>query len=167
MGRKNAWFGAFIGLTLVGGLAACDSDPGPGADEGPAARTDGGVAGDPSNRVRAMLDCDLQGLTGELRIDIEVLRNAGIVWGTGPNPDITAVVGLDDVTYLTSGDLRSPTAHYVFTGENRYADFTDTGTHARFRVRWEPIPNGLRMVVNPFGPGPTFHDCALTSARYL
>ncbi len=119
-----------------------------------------------SNRAQFTFDCDLGGAVGQLTVNIEAINQAGSIWGSGPNPQIKAVVGLGSVLYVTSGELRSQVAAYSFTGENQYADFTDLQTYDRFRVRW--ILNGqtLVMVINPFG-GATQHTCQQTSARYL
>jgi hypothetical protein len=128
-------------------------------------RLGGGV---PSNRARFMYDCNLGGLTGNMVMDVEAITTAGVVYGPGPSPDITGVIGTGSVLYLTAGELVSPSARYVFTGDNQYADFTETtGSFERFRVQWVSDPSGLVMVINPFGPGPTRHGCVQTSASYL
>lgn len=153
-------------LLLALSVAGCD-DARPGADAGSASSDAGFVSGAPSNQARFRLDCDLGGVTGALTLDVEAVGASGIVFGSGSSPDITGVIGTGDVTYYTSGEVRSPVAHYVFTGANQFADFTETATFERFRVQWVPTAEGLDMVVNPFGPGPTQHSCVLTDARYL
>ena len=120
-----------------------------------------------SNRARFTFDCDLNGANAVLTMDVEAVNTTGIVFGSGPNPDITGVIATGEVTYLTSGEMRSAVAQYIFTGENNFADFTDLGTFARFRVQWVGTDAGLTMVINPFGPGPTQHACVSTGARYL
>lgn len=126
----------------------------------------GGVA--PANRARFTFDCDLQGIVGQLTLDVEIVSNTGVTFGPGPNPDITGVIGTGDVTLFTSGELVSPTASYVFTGENQYADFTKTtGTIERFLVEWVERTDGLTMIINPFGPGPTQQDCLLTGSSFI
>ncbi|GAB4462398.1 MAG: hypothetical protein OHK0029_29180 [Armatimonadaceae bacterium] len=120
-----------------------------------------------SNRARFTFDCDLQGVTGVLTMNVEAVGTSGVVFGSGPNPDITGVIGTGGVTYFTAGELRSPVARYIFTGENQFADFTDLGTNQRFRVQWNSWDQGVIMVVNPFGPGPTQQACRRTGARYL
>ncbi len=120
-----------------------------------------------SNRARFTFDCDIAGLNAVLDIEIEAIASSGIVWGGGPNPQINAVIGTGDVTYFTAGTLQSPTASYIFTGENQFADFTDLDTADRFRVQWVINPGGLTMIVNPFGPGPVSYICVQTSADYL
>ena len=83
------------------------------------------------------------------------------------NPDITGVIATGTYTIFTAGELRSPNAYYVFNGENAFADFTAPATFERFRVQFSEIPQGLRMVVNPFGPGPVAYDCILRSSEAL
>ena len=120
-----------------------------------------------SNMARFYLDCNLQGLTGQLVMDIEVISSSGITWGPGPNPEITGVIGTGDYIVYTEGELTSPTSAYIFTGENQYADFTEESTFERFRVEWVETSEGLIMIVNPFGPQPTQHVCILTDSELL
>ncbi|MEO0423509.1 MAG: hypothetical protein AAF184_14325 [Pseudomonadota bacterium] len=128
----------------------------------------GGGGPAPSNKARFTFDCDLQGIVGVLTLDVEVINSAGVVFGSGPNPDITAVIGTGNVTIFTSGELVSSTASYIFTGENQFADFTKvTGTIERFLVEWVEQPDGLTLVINPFGPGTTRQDCLLTGSSFL
>lgn len=120
-----------------------------------------------SDMARFYFDCDLQGLTGQLVMDIEVISSSGITWGPGPDPEITGVIGTGDYTIYTDGELNSPTSHYVFTGENQFADFTDMNTYERFRVQWVEETDGITMIVNPFGPQPTQYFCAATDSERL
>ncbi|MGF1509488.1 MAG: hypothetical protein ACFB9M_08300 [Myxococcota bacterium] len=121
-----------------------------------------------SNLARFTFECELtQGVSGTLTMDVEAISVTGVTFGSGPNPDITGVIGTGEVTYVTAGDLVSPFARYIFTGRNEFADFSDTGSFERFRVRWLPFPDGLIMEINPFGPGPTQHVCIQTGAEFL
>ncbi len=173
-------------LLLIGcfAFAAC-AFPFGNQDDAPAKAKPGGVsapvptnvpAGSPggpppppsaSNMARFTLDCDLNGMNGVLTMDVEAIDVTGAVFGPGANPDITGVIGTGEFTYVTAGELVSSVAHYVFTGRNDFADFTELGTYERFRVQWLLHEGGLTMLVNPFGPGPATHDCVTTSARYL
>lgn len=103
------------------------------------------------------LECDLGGIAAQLTLQIEVVDASGVARGI----DRDVVIPTGDVTYYTSGEIRSPVALYIFTGTNQFADFTDTTTLERFRVQWVPIESGLTMVVNPFGPGPVQYTCTL------
>jgi hypothetical protein len=120
-----------------------------------------------STRARFSFDCDLQGLVGQLTMEVEVIAASGAVWGSGPNPSITGVIATGSYTVYTAGELQSSTAHYTFRGENNYADFTRTGASERFTVEWVQRPGGLLIVVNPFGPGPTQHVCNQTGSQFL
>jgi hypothetical protein len=153
--NKSKIFSQWLGVAIIFGLAACG---GSGSD-----------SSTPSESARFTFDCDLQGLNGVLTMDVEVVQSSGLVWGSGPNPQITAVIGLAGATYFTSGDLRSATAYYTFTGENLFADFTEIQppTLDRFRVQWSEQGQTLIMIINPFGPGPTQHVCQTTSAVLL
>lgn len=158
MAREHSWLSIGFVLFLLLDLAACGNGSSTNLFSD-------GTSG--SNRARFSLDCDLNGLTGVLSMEVEAVGASGIVWGGGPNPDISAVSTTGDVIYYVSGSLVSPTASYTFVGENNFADFTDAGTLERFRVEWVQLTNGLRMIINPFGPQPTSHDCVLTSAVYV
>ncbi|MEM9384885.1 MAG: hypothetical protein AAGA68_07470 [Pseudomonadota bacterium] len=159
-------------VTAAAALSACGGD---GGSANPAnanvannQQADAGGGTAPSNKARFTFDCDLQGIHGVLTLDVEILNNAGVVFGPGPNPDITAVIGTGDVTVFTSGELVSSAASYIFTGENQFADFTKvTGTIERFLVEWVEQSDGLTLVINPFGPGTTRQDCLLTGSAFL
>ena len=103
------------------------------------------------------LSCNLDGVAATLSIRIEAVSTSGVARGI----DGLVVIPTGDVTYFTSGRLRSPVASYIFTGENNFADFTDENSLERFRVQWVPTEDGLLMVVNPFGPGPVQYACTL------
>lgn len=148
---RTAFFVLFgVALTGCGGSGG----GGPGSQAG-------------SNRARFTFDVDLQGVNGVLVMEVELVNQAGIVWGPGVTPDITAVITTGTFTLNTAGTLNSPTANYIFTGQNDFADFTDLGTAQRFLVQWIETPTGMTMVANPFGPGPVQYDCVLTSAVAL
>lgn len=153
-------FNIVICLVLFGSqLVAC----GGGSDS-----DDSDNGGDrTSNQANFRFNCDLNGLNGVLSMDVEAVGSSGVIWGGGPNPEITAVIGTGGVTYFTAGTMNSSSASYVFTGTNEFADFTDLSNSATFRVQWVSSANGLDMIVNPFGPGPTSHSCVLTDASYL
>lgn len=118
------------------------------------------LAGPADARQLVRYACDLYGVAGILTAEVQIVGNAGVVTGPGPRADISGVIGTGDASVLLRGELRSPTALYVFTGRGRFADFTDMGTSARFRVRFDPLPDGsLALTANPFGPGPTRYRC--------
>lgn len=119
-----------------------------------------------ATKAQFQFDCDLNGAVGKMIMNVEAVANTGITWGSGTNPDITGVISTGDYTLYTEGEVRSDFAYYIFTGENSFADFTNMANSERFRVQWQEIDNGLLMVVNPFGPGPTQHVCTVTSSSY-
>jgi hypothetical protein len=149
----KVFFTSFISVFF---LTACGGDGG---------SSNGG--GNASNMARFTYDCDLQGVIGSMILDAEAVGSTGIVFGSGPNPDITGVIGTGNYTLYTSGEVVSNVARYIFTGENQFADFTNTATFERFRVQWVSQDDDLIMVVNPFGPGPAQHFCQFTGASYL
>ncbi len=118
-----------------------------------------------SNMAQFIFECDLNGLGATLALDVEVVQTSGLVFGPGPNPDITAVIPTGEVIYFTSGSLDSPTASYIFEGENQFADFTSTTNFERFRVEWIFTENGIAMIINPFGDSRR-HDCIFISSQY-
>lgn len=158
--RTSTTFVLGIATLLAAVLPACNNG-------GSSGSSGGGGGNAASNRARFSFDCDLNGLVGALTMEIEAINAAGVVFGSGPTPDITGVIGTGGVLYVTSGELVSPTARYVFTGDNQFADFTDLATNARFRVQFVSSPQGVDLIINPFGPGPTQHACTETGAVYL
>lgn len=153
----SRWFKMAATLLTAATLAACGGGGGGDSSSG----------GSTANMAEFVFDCDLNGLNGVLTMQVEALSATGIVWGSGPNPDITGVIGTGGVNYITSGTLRSSTAAYAFTGRDRFADMTATTHIENFRVEWVVTAQGLTVIVNPFGPGPTSHDCVLRSSRRL
>jgi hypothetical protein len=151
---------AFILLVFSMAVFPLGCGGGGGGDDSP-------QSGSQSNMARFYFDCDLQGLTGQMVMDIEVISSTGITWGSGPDPEITGVLGTGDYTIYTDGELNSPTSSYYFTGTNQYADFTEENTFERFRVQWVEESNGITMIVNPFGPQPTQHFCLMTDSERL
>jgi hypothetical protein len=142
-------------------LAAC----GGGGGDGSPPASNGGAA---SSVAEFTFDCNLNGANGALTLQVEAIASSGAVWGTGPTPDISAVVGSGGVIYYTAGSLVSAVARYSIRGENQFADFTLINGNERFVVEWIFSSNQrLVMRVNPFGPGPTSYDCQLRSSRRL
>lgn len=164
--RKIARIAATAMLALVALLAsACSGGGGAGADTTLGMGPGPGAQG--SNKALFTFDCDLQGVTGALTLEIEAVASSGVVWGPGPNPTITGVIGTGDYIYYTAGDLTSPVARYLFTGENDYADFVSTTSSERFLVQFVSAHPGLVLVVEPFGPAPSQIACVETGAQFL
>lgn len=171
---KNVFIKTTI-LVMSLSIAACGGSGGNNGDEGSGGQLNpGGNTNSPgtgngatSNRARFTFDCDLQGVNGELTLDIEAVQGSGITWGSGTNPDITGVISDGSVNYFTDGEVRSNIAYYTFTGENQFADFVDMNNGDRFRVQWVEESNGLTIVVNPFGPQPGRHFCTPTGSEFL
>jgi hypothetical protein len=155
---KNVAF-SFLIFSMVILPIGCGGG-GSGSDNSP-------QSGTQSDMARFYFDCDLQGLTGQLEMDIEVISSTGITWGPGPDPQITGVIGTGEYLIYTEGELNSPTGSYGFSGENQYADFWGVGTSERFLVEWVEESNGITMIVNPFGPQPTQYFCVMTDSERL
>jgi hypothetical protein len=158
-----------LAVALIAGLVACSGSNGGSnsGDDGDSGSGSGSSGGTPSNIARFVYDCDLLGVNGELTITVEAVSTAGVVFGSGPNPDITGVIGTGSVSYLTAGELRSPSAFYVFTGRDDFADFVEINTSERFLVQWVINGRELNLIANPFGPGPTQHECVQRSADFI
>lgn len=105
--------------------------------------------------------CDIDGQRGQLSAQYEIIGNSGIT--SAPNGDITGVIATGDSTIYYQGQLVTPSARYSFRGENAYADFTDLGSYARFRVELISQGNTLTLVVNPFGDRPVRYFCQRNS----
>lgn len=151
-------------IAVLVAMAAC----GGGGEGGGAPQVSNGGGGAASNVAEFTFDCNLNGAIGALTLQVDAIASSGAVWGTGATPDITEVVGTGGVIYYTAGSLVSAVAQYSIRGENQYADFTLINGNERFVVEWILSSNQrLVMRVNPFGPGPTSHDCQLRSSRRL
>lgn len=101
--------------------------------------------------------CDIGGMQAQLTAQVEVVGGTGRV--VGPDGSITGVIGTGDSNVYYQGQLVSQTASYTFTGENEYADFTESNTYERFRARMQVQGNYLVITVNPFGPQPVQYGC--------
>lgn len=119
-----------------------------------------------SNMARFTLDCDFGGIPGALMLDVEAIGQSGIVWGSGPNPDISGVIGTGEYTYYTTGTLAFPDRTYSINGENSFADLWSQIPGDRLVVEWQLREGGLNVVWDWFGSA-TPYACQLTGAQYL
>ncbi|MEQ8558592.1 MAG: hypothetical protein RIB03_09780 [Henriciella sp.] len=102
--------------------------------------------------------CDMDGVQGDLTAHYEVVSPVA------PELDAAAAVvsqvvgaGISSVFY--SGELTSPLARYVFTGQNEVAEFTDLSTKERFLVEMHNEGETLRLTANPNAPDAEFFLC--------
>lgn len=91
---------------------------------------------------RMQFRCNLHGAWATLNLTLQQHRPRGVVF--------------------TAGSLTSSAAAYSFTGQNRYALFTNLRRHERFRVRFDMMGNNLRITANPHGRGPRSYMCQRT-----
>jgi len=159
---KSTWLHRLGAACCALGLAAC----GGGGDGGGGGGAGGGGGGG-SSAAEFVFDCNIGGLNAVMTMQVEAVASSGAVWGPGPTPQITGVIGNGSFIYYTAGTVASSTAQYSFRGENQYADFTMVNGNDRFTVQWIVTAQGLTIRVNPFGPGPTQYDCVLRSSRRL
>jgi hypothetical protein len=96
--------------------------------------------------------CDLQGVEGKMVIAVEEKQVIGRVPGVGADQSFfSGIKPTGEIDVHTAGEVISPSAHYVFTGWNYYASFTDILRGGEFIVRFEPQPGGdLVLSINPF-----------------
>lgn len=102
---------------------------------------------------RVSFNCDISGQSGILQAEVTTMERSGIV---KRGRDISGVIGTGEIAVYYQGNLKVGTNHYIFSGENQYADFTDTNTYARFLVRMELNGSSLRMTADPFGSPQVF-----------
>ncbi|MEX0287008.1 MAG: hypothetical protein AB3N23_20590 [Paracoccaceae bacterium] len=71
------------------------------------------------------------------------------------------------VNVYVAGQMQGQGVGYTFTGVNQFADFVEYPSRNTFRVQWvmDGPRNGLWMIINPHGPGPTRHFCAFQHVR--
>lgn len=123
-----------------------------------------GVFPAPSATASAQMqryDCDLHGENAEMVALVERVAEAGLGWRDTPARE-EAVVSNTVITNLFTGELRSPSVHYIFTGRNKFADFTDLVAGRRFRAQLNALPDGsLIVVLDPFGTAPVRTRCEL------
>ena len=155
---KSTWLHRSFAVLCALVLGAC----GGGGDGG-----GGSGGGGASNAAEFVFDCNIGGLNAVMTMQVEAVASSGAVWGPGPTPQITGVIGNGSFIYYTAGTVASSTAQYSFRGENQYADFTMLNGNDRFTVEWIVTAQGVTIRVNPFGPGPTQYDCVLRSSRRL
>jgi len=101
--------------------------------------------------------CDIDGAPGELVAEYETLQGASQPYEAAG--DVSAVIQTATAPVFYSGKLSSPTATYVFTGENRFAEFTDLATHARFIVQITARDGELVLTANPDTPEAAQYLC--------
>lgn len=104
--------------------------------------------------------CNLDGAPARLVAQVETVRPASVF--IGPGGQFGGTIDTGDVNYYYQGTLTSANALYTFTGENQFADFVDQSNNERFRVQFIVQGQQLRMIANPFGPGPRQYLCQQT-----
>lgn len=147
----RAWRVAASCAFLLGLLGCGDSDFGPGVG---------------SSRAAFSFDCDLGGAVGALDLQVEALEASGITWGSGPNPDITGVIGTGQYNYYTKGTLSLPGHTYYIDGTNQYADVWSDVPGDRLVVEWRLWDGGLTVIWDWFGAAQPY-QCQLTGSRFL
>ncbi len=96
-----------------------------------------------------LLLCDLNGMQAQMLLNLEYVATSGVVGDPGSIPGI-GVIGTGQYRVYTSGEVRSPSGYYVFTGEGQYAEFTDMVSYDRFKVQFVDQRGGLLLIINPF-----------------
>lgn len=119
-----------------------------------------------SNRARLEYDCNLNGIPGDLTLEIEAIGDSGITWGPGPNPDITGVIPTGDFIYYTTGTLALPDRTYGINGENYFAELWSNVPGDRITVEWQFQSNGLTMIWDWFNSARPV-PCALVGSSFF
>ncbi len=120
-----------------------------------------------ANVQTVQFQCDIGGMPATLTAQVETYGATGMVGNTGATGPSIHVIGGQGTNVYYQGTLQSQTANYSFTGEGAYADFTDMGSYARFRVQFDLLPNGgLVLTANPFGPQPAQYACQPAGGGY-
>lgn len=116
-----------------------------------------------AQQVTLTYGCDLGGVSAQMTMAVEYQAAFDPLFNFKGNISGLFPAG---VTIYTAGQLVSPTARYVFRGENDFADFTDMTTGESFRVQWvlDAARNGVWVRINPFG-GTVTYFCTLRDAR--
>ena len=128
---------------------------------------DAGFGGGPgSNRAGFSFECDFSGTPGALELEVEALEASGITWGSGPNPDITGVIGTGQYNYYTKGTLSVPGRTYYIDGSNQFADVWSDVPGDRLVVEWQLWNGGLTIVWDWFGAAQPY-PCQMTGSRFL
>lgn len=104
--------------------------------------------------------CNIEGAPAQLTAQVEAINSAGVF--VDSSGMFAGAIGTGEVNYYYQGRLVSATAQYVFTGQNQFADFTDLGTQARFRVQFIAQGPMLLLIANPEGPQPARYGCQMS-----
>ncbi|MDF0600117.1 hypothetical protein P1J78_05180 [Psychromarinibacter sp. C21-152] len=105
------------------------------------------------------LTCDLNGLAAPMILAVDYVQSFDPLIGRDGGIRELFPAGTE---IQTAGQIQGQGVTYVFTGRNGFADVTELPSNTRFRIRWvlDGPNDGVWMIVNPFGPGPTRHFCA-------
>jgi hypothetical protein len=103
--------------------------------------------------------CNLEGAPARLVAQVEAITPAGVYVDAAGL--FAGSISTGEVNYYYQGTLDSETAHYSFTGENAYANFTDLVRNERFLVQFVLQGQVLLLIANPLGPGPTQYACQM------
>ena len=108
--------------------------------------------------VTVQFSCDIGGVPAPMRMTVEYQQAFGM--SESFRGDISGVFPTG-VNIYTSGTIEGQGVGYSFSGANQFADFVEYPSYSRFRVQWvlDGPNNGLWVIVNPFGEGPTRYFC--------
>lgn len=115
--------------------------------------------------VQFEFECDMGAFIAPLAVQVDPVEASGITWGTGPNPDITGVIGTGDFIYYTAGTFTWPDRVYRFEGENQFADFWSDIPGDRLTSEFQLHDGGMTLVWDWFGAA-TQHDCQLVGSSW-
>ncbi len=82
--------------------------------------------GIPSNTIELIHSMDMNNLNAEITMQVEFVSDTGIVIGSGSNPDITGVIGMQQYEVRIGGSIVTEDNEIItFYGDDQYLEMTN------------------------------------------
>lgn len=102
--------------------------------------------------------CEVDGQSGRLEVQYETFDMSGQPADL-PRDTLRDNIAAGAVKVFYKGTLHLDTQHYVLSGEDHIAEFTDVATHERFLMHLLRENQSLRMTRDPLGAGTPVYFC--------
>lgn len=106
--------------------------------------------------------CNIMGQPVQLMLQYEAIGGGGIVWGSGPNPEIKGVIADGSRTIYWQGQMSGAQGTLALEGENNFLRFYDANVYNRETVlRIDQTGPSTFTLTDQFQNYPGSHPCQI------